>query len=78
MVTTLLRLIELAGGRILIDGIGISTLGLHDLRSGVAFVPQNPILFEGTIRYNWGQFSEHSDELWEALDKAQLKEKNQP
>lgn len=74
--TTLLRLTELAGGRILIDGIDISTIGLHDLRSAVAIIPQDPVLFEGTIRYNVDPFSEHSDDkIWEALEKAHLKEK---
>ncbi|PSN51489.1 Multidrug resistance-associated protein 5 [Blattella germanica] len=52
LVTTLLRLTELAGGRLLIDGIDISTIGLHDLRSAVAIIPQDPVLFQGTIRYN--------------------------
>ena len=76
MVTTLLRLTELAEGHILIDGIDISTVGLHDLRSAVAIIPQDPVLFEGTIRYNVDPFSNHSDEkIWEALDKAHLKEK---
>ena len=74
--TTLLRLTELAEGHILIDGIDISTVGLHDLRSAVAIIPQDPVLFEGTIRYNVDPFSNHSDEkIWEALDKAHLKEK---
>jgi ABC-type multidrug transport system fused ATPase/permease subunit len=76
LVTTLLRLTELAGGRILIDGIDISTVGLHDLRSAVAIIPQDPVLFQGTIRYNVDPFGEHSDDkIWEALDKAHLKEK---
>ena len=76
LVTTLLRLTELAGGRILIDGIHISTLGLHDLRSAVSIIPQDPVLFERTTRYDVDTFSEHSDEeIRKALDKAQLKEK---
>jgi ABC-type multidrug transport system fused ATPase/permease subunit len=75
-VTTLLRLTELAGGRILIDGIDISEIGLHDLRSAVAIIPQDPVLFEGTVRYNVDPFGEHNDDkIWEALDKAHLKEK---
>lgn len=76
LVMSLLRLTELAGGRILIDGIDISTVGLHDLRSAVAIIPQDPVLFQGTIRYNVDPFGEHSDDkIWEALDKAHLKDK---
>ena len=46
----LLRILEADGGRILIDGIDVSTIGLHDLRSIVSIIPQDPQLFEGTIR----------------------------
>ncbi|GLH12006.1 Multidrug resistance-associated protein 5 [Gryllus bimaculatus] len=76
LITTLLRLTELAGGRILIDSIDISKIGLHDLRSAVAIIPQDPVLFQGTMRYNLDPFGEHSDEkIWEALEKAHLKDK---
>lgn len=60
----------------MIDGIDISEIGLHDLRSAVAIIPQDPVLFQGTIRYNVDPFGEHTDDkIWEALDKAHLKEK---
>lgn len=60
----------------MIDGIDISEIGLHDLRSAVAIIPQDPVLFEGTVRYNVDPFGEHNDDkIWEALDKAHLKEK---
>ncbi|XP_046999518.1 ATP-binding cassette sub-family C member 5-like isoform X1 [Schistocerca americana] len=76
LVTTLLRLTELSGGSILIDGIDISKIGLHDLRSAIAIIPQDPVLFQGTVRYNLDPFNEHTDEkIWEALEKAHLKEK---
>ncbi|XP_031480163.1 ABC transporter C family member 3-like [Nymphaea colorata] len=75
LVQTLFRIIDPSCGQIVIDGIDISTVGLHDLRSRLSIIPQEPTMFEGTIRTNLDPLEEHTDEeIWEALDKCQLGE----
>ncbi|TFK50258.1 P-loop containing nucleoside triphosphate hydrolase protein [Heliocybe sulcata] len=59
---SLLRFVDPVSGRIVIDGIDISTIGLHDLRSRITFIPQDAALFSGTLRENLDPFNEHSDE----------------
>ncbi|PRW33949.1 ABC transporter isoform A [Chlorella sorokiniana] len=70
----LYRIVEPSGGRIVIDGIDCSTIGLFDLRSRLALVPQDPVIFSGTVRSNLDLFgSASSDEaVWEALAQAGL------
>lgn len=73
IMSALFRITELAGGSITIDGVDISKIGLYDLRSRMAIIPQDPTLFRGTIRGNLDPFNEHTDmELWDALRKADL------
>ena len=72
---SLLRIIEAASGKIIIDGIDISKIGLHDLRSRLTIIPQDPVLFSGTLRFNIDPFDTKSDEeIWKSLDHAHLKE----
>ncbi|GBG83673.1 hypothetical protein CBR_g37475 [Chara braunii] len=71
----LFRIVELSSGRILIDGSDISQFGVADLRKALSIIPQSPVLFSGTIRFNLDPFDEHKDrDLWEALERAHLKE----
>ena len=53
-------------GKVVVDGIDISSIGLHDLRSRFGIIPQDPTLFNGTVRFNLDPLSQHSDqEIWE-------------
>ena len=73
IMSTLFRLVELSGGSISIDGINIAQVGLKDLRTRLAIIPQDPTLFRGTIRSNLDPFNQHSDlELWSALRQSDL------
>jgi ATP-binding cassette subfamily C (CFTR/MRP) protein 1 len=70
----LFRIVEPAGGSIKIDGVDVTTLGLHKLRSKMAMIPQDPFMFAGTVRTNLDPFDEHPDvAIWEVLGKVGLR-----
>ncbi|KAI0789892.1 P-loop containing nucleoside triphosphate hydrolase protein [Abortiporus biennis] len=70
---SLLRIVEASGGRIVIDGIDIATIGLDDLRTRITIISQDVSLFTGTIRSNLDPFGEHTDqECWDVLERCHL------
>ena len=70
----LFRIVEPADGTIIVDNTDITKLGLYDLRSRLTIIPQDPVLFTGTLRLNLDPFDVHSDEeIWYSLELAHLK-----
>jgi ABC-type multidrug transport system fused ATPase/permease subunit len=75
LINALFRLVELDDGQILVDGVDVSVLALHRLRSALAIIPQDPVLFSGTVRSNIDPLRQHTDEdVRRALHKAHLGE----
>ncbi|XP_052050863.1 ATP-binding cassette sub-family C member 3 isoform X2 [Apodemus sylvaticus] len=73
MTLCLFRILEAAEGEIFIDGLNVAHIGLHDLRSQLTIIPQDPILFSGTLRLNLDPFGRYSEEdLWRALELSHL------
>ncbi|XP_018335877.1 multidrug resistance-associated protein 1-like isoform X2 [Agrilus planipennis] len=71
---TLFRIVELEDGKIIVDDIDIATLGLYDLRSRLTIIPQDPVLFSGTLRMNLDPYNKYTDkEIWKAVENAHMK-----
>ena len=76
ILAVLLRFVDILSGRVTIDGIDIREVGLHELREQIAVIPQEPVLFSGSIKLSLDPFSSfEEEELWQVLDQIQLKDK---
>lgn len=70
LISALFRLAPLEG-RIIVDDIDTKQVGLNDLRQKISIIPQEPVLFSATVRYNLDPFNEYDDKkLWNALEEV--------
>ncbi|KAI9348568.1 P-loop containing nucleoside triphosphate hydrolase protein [Obelidium mucronatum] len=75
LMQALFRIVDLAGGQILIDGVDTSKLRLHNLRTALAIIPQDPVLFSGSLRSNLDPSNRFSDnEIWGVLERCGMKD----
>ena len=73
LTVALMRLVELDEGQIFLDGVDIKTVGLTTLRSNIAIVPQDCVIFSGTVQTNIDPFDKHpEDKLMDVLDRVGL------
>lgn len=75
LASVLFRVIELSSGKILIDNVDISAIGLHALREKITIIPQDPIMFDGSLRDNLDPHEKFTDdEIWQSLEMSHLKD----
>lgn len=76
LMMVLFRMVEPSGGAVLIDGLETSKIGLTDLRSRLSLVPQDPVIFSGTVRSNLDPFGQAGSDaaIWEALRQAGIQD----
>ncbi|KAH9159883.1 hypothetical protein LEN26_002128 [Aphanomyces euteiches] len=73
LIMALFRINEIASGTITISGVNTATIGIKTLRENMAIIPQNPVLFKGTLRSFLDPFEQCTDaQLWDALSKVRL------
>ncbi|CAG2118659.1 unnamed protein product, partial [Medioppia subpectinata] len=73
IISALFRMVE-PKGEIIMDGLSVGSIGLHELRSKISIIPQDPVVFTGPVRRNLDPFGEYSDQsIWSALEEVQLK-----
>lgn len=74
LLTALFRIVEPETGSVIrLDGLDVLSMGLQDLRKAMAMIPQDSVMFEGSLRYNCDPFQQHADEtIWQALEEAQF------
>lgn len=74
LMIALLQIVEIADGSIMVDGVNLAKVGLKDVRKRMTIIPQDPVMFSGTIRFNLDPFGQYSDaQVWDALEKSHLK-----